>query len=151
MRKILVLLVLLGVAVTVMGGALPVPPGKLKTVSTNKITPIRSGDTLYVPVMTILGDRDGLPFSTYKSVLGAQDSVSADSHYVVAYSWLSVPIATTNLQHAGADEIYYTAETGTQEANLVGREISVNVPGRLVMNRDSSEGSSGLSSIVSRP
>jgi len=48
------------------------------------------------------------------------------------------------MQHGDAVELYYTAEADTQQANLVGSELSVNVPGRLLMNRDSVEGVYGL-------
>lgn len=103
----------------------------------------RDGDTsiartnnVRVPVYLKVGKRPDDPFPTYIKTFLAADSVgAADSHYVVLSSWLSVPVASTALQHAIAAEIYYTAETDTMKQNLVGQEISVNVPGRLVFDR----------------
>jgi hypothetical protein len=124
-------------------GQTPMVPDPWKKDGAEKIEP-RRADTVYVPIILIAGDRSGMPFSTYLSTLAAQDSVALDSHYVVRYAWLSIPTATTHMQHGDAVELYYTAESDTQQANLIGSEISVNVPGRLIMNRDSVEGIYGL-------
>lgn len=124
-------------------GQTPMVPDPWKKDGAEKIEP-RRADTVYVPIILIAGDRSGMPFSTYLSALAAQDSVALDSHYVVRYAWLSIPTATTHMQHGDAVELYYTAESDTQQANLIGSEISVNVPGRLIMNRDSVEGIYGL-------
>lgn len=98
-------------------------------------TTISKANNFRVPVYLKVGKRPDDPFPTYKKAFLSADSVGVDSHYVVMSGWLSVPIPTTTLQHAIAGEIYYTAESDTMKNNLVGQELSVNVPGRLVFDR----------------
>lgn len=98
-------------------------------------TSISRTSNVRVPVYLKVGRRPDDPFPTYLKTFLAADSVASNDHYIPISGWLSVPIPTTTLQHAIAGEIYYTADTGTMGNNIVGQEISVNVPGRLMFNR----------------
>ena len=131
MKKILIALLFLLAACEVFGQGMP--SGSLfRRVSD---TALAKTNNARVPVFLKVGRRPDDPFPTYVKTFLSADSVASDSHYVVLSSWLSIPIPTTTLQHALAAELYYTAESDTMENNLVGQEISVNVPGRLVFDR----------------